>query len=87
MPLNFPNDSRSYDTRRRAVRFWGYDSAMESSFFVTYEALKRLQPDLMCDEAAALLAFDHHRNAIYAAAANVYARGRKGSYELSAEEV
>jgi hypothetical protein len=60
---------------------------MESSFFVTYEALKRLQPDLMCDEAAALLAFDHHRNAIYAAAAKVYARGRKGSYELSAEEV
>ena len=87
MPLNFPNDSRSYDTTRRAVRFWGYDSAMENSFFVTYEALKRLQPDLMYDEAAALAAFDHHRNAIYAAAATVYARGRKGSYELSAEEV
>jgi hypothetical protein len=86
MPLNFPNDSRSYDTTRRAVRFWGYDSAMENSFFVTYEALKRLQPDLICDEAAALLAFDHHRNAIYAAAAKVYARGRKGSYELSATE-
>jgi hypothetical protein len=77
MPLNFPNDSRSYDTTRRAVRFWGYDSAMENSFFVTCEALKRLQPDLICDEAAALLAFDHHRNAIYAAAAKVYARGRK----------
>lgn len=87
MPLNFPNASRSYDTTRRAVRFWAYDSAIETSFFVTYEALKRLQPDLAYDEAAALAAFDHHRNAIYAAAAKVYARGREGSYELSAEEV
>jgi hypothetical protein len=87
MPSNFPNDSRSYDTTRRAVRFCGYDSALESSFFVTYEALKRLQPDLMYDEAAALLAFDCHRAAIYAAAAKIYVRGSKGSYELSAEEV
>ena len=86
MPLNFPNDSRSYDATRRAVRFWGYDSAMETSFFVTYEALKHLQPDLMYDEAAAWRVFDHHRNAIYAAAAKVYARGRKGSYELTAAE-
>jgi hypothetical protein len=86
MSLSFPNDSRSYDTTRRAVRFWGYDSAMESSFFVTYEALKRLQPDLMYDETAALLAFDNHRNAIQAVAAKVYARGRKGSYELTETE-
>jgi hypothetical protein len=86
MSLSFPNDSRSYDATRRAVRFWGYDSAMETSFFVTYEALKRLQADLMYDEGAALLAFDHHRNAIYAAAAKVYSRGRKGSYELTAAE-
>ncbi|HEY1540792.1 MAG TPA: DUF1488 domain-containing protein [Xanthobacteraceae bacterium] len=86
MSLIFPNDSRSYDATRRAVRFWGYDSAMETSFFVTCEALKRLQPDLMPDQVAALLAFDHHRNAIYAAATKVYARGRKGSYELTAAE-
>jgi hypothetical protein len=53
----------------------------------THEALKRLQPDLMYDEVAALLAFDQHRAAIYAAAAKVYVRSRKGAYELSAEEV
>jgi hypothetical protein len=86
MPVNFPNDSRSYDSTRRAVRFWGYDSAMETSFFVTYEALKRLQPDLLPDEAAALLAFDHHRKVIYAAAAKAYVRGGKGSYELTTAE-
>jgi hypothetical protein len=86
MSLTFPNDSRSYDATRQAVRFWGYDSAMETSFFVTCDALKRLQPDLVQDKGAALLAFDHHRNAIYAAAAKVYARGRKGSYELTAAE-
>jgi len=29
MSLMFPNESRSYDATRRAVRFWGYDHAME----------------------------------------------------------
>ena len=86
MPLSFPNDSRSFDTTRRAVRFWGYDSAMETSFFVTCDALRRLQPDLPYDEAGALGVFDHHRAAIYAAATKVYSRGRKGSYELTAAE-
>ena len=33
--LNFPNRSRIFDPTRRAVRFWGHDSAMEWSFFVT----------------------------------------------------
>ena len=41
MALNFPNQMRSYDASRRAVRFWGHDSAMEASFFVTEDALKR----------------------------------------------
>ena len=43
MALRFPNGSRSYDTTRRAVRFWGHDSALEWSFFVSEGALKRLQ--------------------------------------------
>jgi hypothetical protein len=82
MALTFPNQSRSYDTRRRAVRFWGHDSAMEASFFVTEEALRRVQPGLRPDEAALLGAFDANRDLIYATAAKVYARGRKGSYDL-----
>ena len=86
MALRFPNGSRSYDTTRRAVRFWGYDSAMESSFFVTDDALKRIQPDMKLDQAGALQAFDVNRQLIYATAAKVYARGRKGSYDLMSDD-
>ena len=54
MALSFPNRSRSFDATRRAVRFWGHDSAMESSFFVTEDALKRVQPDMRLDESWSL---------------------------------
>jgi hypothetical protein len=84
--LNFPNRSRSYDSTRRAVRFWGHDSAIEWSFFVTEEALKHLQPDMEGDEVSLLLAFDAHRTSIYAAAKKAYGRSRKGSYELAATD-
>jgi len=80
--LNFPNRSRVFDPSRRAVRFWGHDSAMECSFFVTEDALKQIQPSARFDEVSLLGAFDANRDLIYAAAAKVYARGRKGSYEL-----
>lgn len=84
--INFPNQSRVFDPTRRAVRFWGYDSAMEWSFFVTEEALKRLQPNAPRDEAGLLLAFDAHRALIYGAAIKAYKRERKGSYELAAAD-
>lgn len=82
MSLNFPNLSRSFDPSRGAVRFWGYQSAMEYSFFVTTGALRKVQPDMRRDEAGYLDAFDANRDRICAIAAVVYARGRKGSYEL-----
>jgi hypothetical protein len=85
MAINFFNRSRSYDATRRAVRFWGYDQSMESSFYVSAEALERIQPDAR--EAADLLrVFDTNRERIYAAAAKVYARGRRGSYDLNAAD-
>ena len=80
--LSFPNFSRSYDSTRCAVRFWGYDSAIETSFFVMADALRRLQPGLKQDEDDLLRAFDSNRDRICAAAAKVYRRGGKGSYEL-----
>jgi uncharacterized protein DUF1488 len=86
MPLRFPNLSRSFDRTRDAVRFWGYDSAIECSFFVTRAALARLVPDLRPDEIALLGAFDAHRSLICHTAAKVYARGRMGSYELDAAD-
>jgi hypothetical protein len=82
MTLNFPNRSRFFDSTRRAVRFWGHDTAMEASFFVTEDALKQVQPDVRLDEAGLLSAFDANRELIYATASKVYARGRKGSYDL-----
>jgi hypothetical protein len=82
MALSFPNQNRFYDATRRAVRFWGHDSAMEAVFFVTEDALKRLQPGMRFDEAGLLSAFDANRALIHAAATKVYARGRRGSYDL-----
>jgi hypothetical protein len=82
MTLNFPNRSRFYDATRRAVRFWGHDSAMEAVFFITEDALRRVQPGMRFNEDGLLSAFDANRDLIYAAASKVYARGRKGSYDL-----
>ncbi len=87
MVISFPNGSRSYDATRQAVHFWGYDRSMESSFFVTADALNRIQPNLRFDAVDLLRAFDINRERIYAIAAKVYARGRRGSYELSAADV
>ncbi len=86
MALSFPNQSRSFDATRCAVRFWGHDSAMEASFFVTDAALKRISPGTRPDGDGLLGAFDLHRKLIYAVAAKVYGRGRKGSYELVAAD-
>jgi hypothetical protein len=90
--LAFPNDSRSYDATRRAVRFWGHDSALECSFFVTEEALKSVasgmrQDEMSQDETAMLRAFDANRDCIREAAARVYERGTKGSYELGVADL
>jgi hypothetical protein len=82
MTLSFPNQSRSFDATRRAVRFWGHDSAMEASFYVTEDALKRLQPDTRLDEDGLLGAFDANRELIHKIAIKVYGRGPRGSYDL-----
>lgn len=87
MALMFPNPSRSYDATRNAVRFWGHDSAMEWAFFVTADALKRVRPAMAEDETGMLTAFDAYRDRICAAAARLYSRGRKGSYELGAGDL
>jgi len=84
--LTFPNPSRAFDATRRAVRFWGHDSAMEVSFFVTEDALKRVVPDIGSNEAGFLAAFDCHRDLILAAAMKVYVRGHKGSYDIVATD-
>ena len=59
---------------------------MEWSFFVTEDALKRLQPNMRYDEASVLRVFDDNRNAIHLTAMRAYKRERKGFYELAATD-
>ena len=82
--IDFPNHSRSYDPTRRAVRFWGHDSAIEASFFINEDALRQVQPDARSDESGFLNAFDSNRDLICAAATKVYVRGSRGFYDLVA---
>ena len=55
-------------------------------FFVDADALKRIKPDMPPDEAGFLSAFNSNRKLIYATAAEVYERRRKGSYDLVAAD-
>ena len=80
MRLSFPNPSRSFDASRSCVLFWGYDSAIEVSFFVEANALKRLYPEMSDAKTAFLKAFDAARKQIHKITDKVYMRDRKGSY-------
>lgn len=82
--IDFPNHSRSYDSTRRAVRFWGHDSAIEASFYIDEDVMTRIQPGVLLDESGFLSVFGANRDRICAAAAKVYVRGSRGSYDLSA---
>lgn len=86
MPLAFPNASRFYDDAVHAVRFSGYDGALEAPFFIGERALQRIQPDMAFNEAGLLEAFDLNREQIYATASRIYDRGRKGSYDVLPED-
>ena len=59
---------------------------MEASFFIVADALRSLQPGASSNEAGLLNAFDSNRDRICAAAAKVYARGTKGSYDLTVSD-
>lgn len=83
MTLNFPNESRNFDAKRNRVQFWGYDGALEVSFFVGADALQklgRLSLEATDIEARVLGVFDAARERIHRAADKVYGRGRRGEY-------
>jgi hypothetical protein len=84
--LNFPNASRSYDATRRCIRFWGYDGALEVSFFVEEAALMQIARGTPHGESSLLESFDENRERILRTACQVYQRRRKGSYELTASD-
>ena len=83
MALNFPNPSRSFDATRNAVHFWGHDQSMETSFYISVEALQQLAPGAGRDETALLASFDRNTSRIREAATRLYGSGKKGgSYDL-----
>lgn len=84
--LSFPNASRSYDATRHCIRFWGYDGALEVSFFVEEAALMQIARGTPHGEASLLESFDENRERILRTASQVYQRRRKGSYELTASD-
>lgn len=78
--MDFPNRNRSFDAKKCRIRFWGYDSAIEITFIVEGDALKKLSPELKDTEAEFLQAFDASRGRIHEVAAKVYKAGGGGSY-------
>ncbi len=82
MALSFPNHSRSFDVSRNAVRFWGYDGALEISFFIGGDALQVLVPDAEETETGYVAAFDQVRDKICAIANRAYARASRGTFVI-----
>jgi hypothetical protein len=83
MALAFPNISRSFDSRTGSVRFWGYDSTFEITFYVGSDALHHIKPEAATGEDGLLLAFDTNRTRIERAAASAYDPRRRQDYHLS----
>ena len=86
MTVSFPNGSRSYDARRNLIRFWGYDSPLDVSFFVEVSALHKLNSRTRHTEAGCLEAFDAARDRIHEAARKAYSRTRKGAHLLASAD-
>ena len=87
MKLSFPNESRSYDARKKWVRFWAYDNALEIPFFLTADALAKMASKTTEDEYGLLNIFDQHWGRICRIAERVYSRNSRGSYLLQVADV
>lgn len=86
MAISFPNRSRSYDADRHRIRFWGYDSALEVSFFLEEAALFKLIPGTQRAEAGILAAFDGAWDRITDVASRRYAPRQSGFCVLAASD-
>jgi hypothetical protein len=86
MAMNFPNPSRSYDSARHCVRFWGHDDAREVAFVVEGDALTQIDRTTPQTEAGFLVAFDSNRDRIFGAARKAYAQRRSGFHALTSSD-
>lgn len=80
MNLVFPNRSRSFEAIKNRIRFWGYDSAIEITFFVEGDALMKINPEAVSDERQLLDVFDNALEEIRGVANKVYQHGRERAY-------
>lgn len=82
MTLSFPNPSRSYDERRRCVRFVGHDGLMQIRFFLPVEILVEDHSSRTPTERDYLSAFDGMRKRIFEIARKSYESRRRDMIEL-----
>jgi hypothetical protein len=80
MTLEFPNESRIFEDAKRRIRFWGYDQAIEITFFVGIDALLKLKPEITDTSAGYLDVFDEFREQIRCVAEQCYSRGKQKAY-------
>jgi hypothetical protein len=80
--LEFPDQTRSFDEARNAVRFIGKDGMFEVPFFVETSALNAPS----AGEASLLVAFDAARAVIYDVAREIYGNTRRNMYVLTAAD-
>ena len=78
--LNFPNSNRSFDERRKYVRLWGSDGAIEVALYMELAALKKLVPTLEDTESDCISAFDACIDRIHDVAKKVYSRSKRGFF-------
>jgi len=88
MSIDFPNNSRSFDETRNAVRFIGYDGMSSVPFFVEAAALAKSagKQAVVTSEADCLAAFDAARVSIHDIAREAYANSRRSSYVLTVSD-
>jgi hypothetical protein len=82
MALEFPNNSRSYDSTRQVVRFWGYYGVFEIAFLIESKVLCAIAPGMKKNETEILSCFDTNWLKIVQAAGRTYFRSRNGCYSV-----
>ena len=78
--LDFPNRSRGFDEVSGGIRFWAYYGAIEISFFVEGDAIRKLATKMPASADEALKVFGSAREDLYDVADRVYALVPQGSY-------
>jgi len=88
MTLKFPNQCRSFETAKKCIRFWGYDSIVEITFFIEPNAIAKLFPKAGSDEKTLLHGFDQTVDRIHQVARRMYEQNRIHScvYVLTAND-